>query len=159
MPTGRGLYPLLLLLWLFSRWAVADTAHVTDDAYINLRAPHQKNGAAATIVIRNAGGVRQGFVRFDLTAFPPGISVAQATLRMWVATIAEPGSIGVHAVLGRWDEATLMASNAPTIGAPVATLYVTAADVNRYVTVDVTPLVQEWLKGSRGNDGLALLPS
>jgi hypothetical protein len=39
----------------------------------------------------------------------------------------------------------------------VATLSVAATTRGRYLTVDVTTLVQEWLSGSLANHGIALV--
>ena len=66
----------------------------------------------------------------------------------------------VHSVRGGWSEEALTAANAPgqgrdeLIGIPVS-----ARDRNRFVVVDVTELVQEWLDRTLENNGLVLMPN
>ena len=56
-------------------------------------------------------------------------------------------------------EGTLLASAVPALGTLVGTLAVAATDLNRFVVVDVTNVVQAWLAGTLTNGGLALVPS
>ena len=65
------------LVFLGSNVGHALTLHATDDTFINLSKPNQKNGTDKGIEIRNTGGgERQGFVKFDLGALPPDAQVS-----------------------------------------------------------------------------------
>ncbi len=84
-------------------------------------------------------------------------SVSQATLKLYVNTVTKAGSFNVDYVNGAWSEGKIDASNAPALGAAIAsTVNVTTADKNQYILVDVTSAVQAWLNGSETNNGLAL---
>jgi len=151
---------LLLVLWRAPGHAL--TLHVTDDTNINLNTPGQNNGDTQGVFVRNvgAGGVRHGFVRFDLTPLPPGVVITQATLRLWVSDLPNAGAIDLHLVTGAWDEASLTANTAPAVeefwfaSRPIA-----AGDKGSYVMVDVTSQVQGWVADPATNFGLAILPS
>ena len=66
----------------------------------------------------------------------------------------------VHSVRGGWSEDALTAANAPgqgrdeLIGIPVS-----PQDRNRFLVVDLTELVQEWLDRTLENNGLVLMPN
>jgi Collagen triple helix repeat (20 copies) len=139
----------------------ADTVHLGSDTNINLATPGQINGSATTLFIRNSGtgGERHSFLHFDLATLPPGVPVSQATLRLWVVAVNDEGPIDIHPVLGPWDEATLSASTAPPLDLAIGSFNVTTSDQGRFVTVDITSLVQGWLDGSIANFGIALLPT
>ena len=141
----------------------ADTVRVTDDTNINLATPNQNNGASGSLFVRNvgSGGVRHGFLRFDLADLDPSRPIAQATLKLWVVTVENAGLVDVRPVLDPWKEATLTAGTVPQpgLGSAVASFALSAADGKNFVSVDVTALVHDWLDGTLDNHGIALLPS
>lgn len=108
----------------------------------------------------NSGGKRQGFIRFDTSALLESTVVERAVVKLWVASVQDEGNIDFHVVLEPWDERTLTAEAPPHVApGPVATRSIALSDTNRYVAVDVTSVVQQWLDGSLANHGLAILPS
>ena len=142
----------------------AITLHATDDTDINLNTPNQNNGGTATIFVRNVGtgGVRHGLVRVDLGVLPSGITgaeIAKATLRLWVKDLDNEGSIDFHVVLNSWNEAAVTAATGPGISAAFATIAISNAQKEKFVTVDVTDLVQDWVDGLTANNGIAILPN
>lgn len=150
---------VLAVLWTLP--AGSDTLHVTADTNINLDSPGQVNGSSTSLFVRNSGsgGERHAFLQFSLGTLPSGISVGQATLRLWVATVNDSGPIEIYAVAAPWDEGTLSASTTPALGPFVGSLSIATTDNDHYLTADVTMLVQEWLDGSRPNYGVALVPT
>ena len=67
--------------------------------------------------------------------------------------------IQLHVVLGPWDEDILTALNAPPLGPVFATVPLTmAANDERFVSVDITTQVNDWLSGATPNNGIAFLP-
>lgn len=68
----------------------ADTLRAKDDTDVNLNQPGQVNGATANVFVRDigAGGIRHAFVRFDTDPVPTGAIVSQATLRLWISSVA-----------------------------------------------------------------------
>lgn len=160
----NALIGLLLAGLLLAALAQAQTLHTVDDADVNLTTPGQNNGATTTVFVRNvgSGGVRHGFVKFDLGTLPAGITgneVAKASLRLFVRDVADAGSIDIHVVLGPWNEATITAASSPPISAPFATIPISTGDINSFVIIDITPLVQDWVDGVTPNNGIAILPN
>ncbi len=66
----------------------------------------------------------------------------------------------VHSVRGGWSEDALTAANAPGRGRDeLMGIPVSPQDRNRFLLVDVTELVQEWLDRTLENNGLVLMPN
>lgn len=155
----------LLILAIFflsvSLLAQADTVSVSDDTNINLSTPAQNNGANTSIFVRNtgAGGIRHGFVRFDLSSLPAASDVSLAILRIYVRNVENSGSIDLHFVESAWDEGTLTAQNPPLVGLSFQSIALSAADENKFVFVDITQAVRDWTDGSASDFGIAILPS
>ena len=157
----------LVLAALVAGWpapASAVLARLSDDAHASASARTANFGSAPTLLVQGPGSaVSQAYVRFDLTTLPAGTrgaDVSRAVLRLWVAKVTRAGMFDVHSVRGGWSEDALTASNAPgqgrdeLIGIPIS-----AQDRNRFVIVDVTELVQEWLDRTLENNGLVLTPN
>ncbi len=139
----------------------ADTLHVTDDTFIDLSQPTTANGDRLDIQISNTAGVKQGFVRFDLSTLPASTvdaDIDSATLRFWVKDVIDDGgTIGFHLVNGPWTEGGLGPLGVPPIDpSAFASVNILPADEGSYVSVDVTPAVIAWLSS---NNGLAMISS
>ena len=159
-PHCPGLLALVMgALTLSAVWARADTVPAVSDTNINLNTPNQNNGTNDVIFVRNTGtgGNRNGFVRFDLSGIPVGLVLQSARLRLFASEVQVSGAMEVRMVSASWDEATLTANTAPAVGATIATVDVSSAELRRYVSVDITAAVQQWLTGTP-NWGLALVP-
>jgi hypothetical protein len=147
---------LLLSLSLFT-WTAAH-AQITPlgDSYISTANPTTNYGAA---VLLDVNGAKQTtYIQFNLASIPATASVSQATLKLYVNTVTTAGTFNVDYVTGAWAEGTIDASNAPPLGAAIASnVSVTTADKNQYILVNVTSAVQAWLNGSETNHGLALV--
>lgn len=150
----------VLMLLLFAV-ATATYAQITpsDDSYINSSRPTTNYGAATTLNLQSAA--ETSFIRFDLTAVPPaytGSSVTKATLKLYVYSVSRAGSFNVDLVNGTWTEGTIDRSNEPAIGTTiVASVPLTIASAGKYVEIDITPAMVEWLNNSQPNDGIALV--
>jgi hypothetical protein len=97
-----------------------------------------------------------GFVRFDLSTFPAGSTVAAATLSLSVDDVKVDGVVEVRRVLGPWQEHTLTRNNQPGLG-PVSALFtVSSADDGDVLDVNVTSLINELLANSANEYGIAL---
>ncbi|MBV9437797.1 MAG: DNRLRE domain-containing protein, partial [Acidobacteria bacterium] len=139
-------------------------AVLTDDAQVSTTTPNTPDGAAQVMRVRP--GVNRAFLKFSLnpTLLPPGtvgMFVGRATLKVYVNTVNIPGGIQVAPALAGvtpWAEATLTNSNAPALG-PVTGLPASVALAQKWVTFDVTRLVQQWIDNPGSNNGLALLSS
>ena len=122
------------------------------------------------------------FLKFDLSPLPAPLpngtracDVVKATLKLFVRAVTTAGAYNVFAVKSSWDEATITHNNSqppgflyellPEAGSPKS---IALADLNGYVTFDLTALVQDWLPicaptGPTGptlsNFGIVLVPA
>ncbi len=104
------------------------------------------------------------YVRFpvSLQDIPPGQVLDQALLVVTYAfdvegfgeTSDEPGIVNCHEVIEDWDQTILTWSNRPAIDLPIDTI-TEIVDFGSLIC-DVTPIVQDWLDGTRPNHGLAV---
>lgn len=146
------------LIAALSLIAVSASAQITPlgDAYTNTAAPAAKYGANVLLGVDGASEIT--YIQFNLESIPSTASISQATLKLYVNSVTTSGSFDVDYVNGTWSESTIDASNAPALGANIASnVNVTASDKNQYILVNVTPAVQAWLSGSEPNNGLALV--
>jgi len=149
---------LVSLLGLFVFLCTAAYAQITPlgDAYINTADPTTNYGAATLLDVN--GAKQTTYIQFNLASIPATASVSQATLKLYVNAVTTAGSFNVDYVNGAWSEGTIDSSNAPPLGAAIASnVSVTTADKNQYILVNVTSAVQAWLNGSEANNGLALV--
>lgn len=144
--------------------AGAVMARLSDDAHTLQSARSTSFGTAPSLLVQGPGpGAAQTYVRFDLTTLPAGTrgaDVSRAVLRLWVSKVARGGMIDVHSVRGGWSEDSLTAANAPGRGRDeLLGIPVSPRDRSRFLVVDVTELVQEWLDRTLENNGLVLVPN
>ena len=148
----------LLLTIVFALSALAQITP-SDDAYVNSAAPTANYGAVTTLSLSSAAD--SGFIRFDLTAVPAGYtgsSVAKATLKLYVNSVTTAGSFNVDYVTGTWAKQTIKYSLQPAIGTTIAaSVPLTTASKGKYVEIDLTAAMVEWLNGTQANDGIALV--
>ena len=156
LPKKHVLSAALGLLFLFS--SALSSAQITPlgDAYTNTADPTTNYGSAATLAVAGASEIT--YIQFNLTSIPSGASAGQATLKLYVNSVATAGSFNVDYVTGSWSESTIDHSNAPPLGKTIASnVAITTADKNQYILINVTSAVEAWLNGSETNDGLALV--
>ena len=154
--TAQTRFVSLLGLFVFL-WTAA-YAQITPlgDSYINTAAPTTNYGAATLLDVN--GAKQTTYIEFNLASIPATASVSQATLKLYVNAVTTAGSFNVDYVNGAWSEGTIDSSNAPPLGAAIASnVSVTTADKNQYILVNVTSAVQAWLNGSEANNGVALV--
>ncbi|HKY44877.1 MAG TPA: DNRLRE domain-containing protein, partial [Pyrinomonadaceae bacterium] len=148
---------LMVITLSFVSSAYADGV-LKDDAFTQTGTPNQNFGTNANL--RVASGVNS-HLTFDLSSLPPGTSandVAKATLRLWVNAVTTPGSFNIRRITGVWNESTLTSNTAPSLGSvEISDVTITAQDVDAFVTVDLTPLVKDWINGIVPNNGLAIV--
>jgi TGF-beta propeptide len=147
---------LVLLLSFFLSAAAHAQITPLGDSYTNTADPTTNYGAQKTL---NVDGASQTtYIQFNLSSIPASASVSQATLKLYVNTVTKAGSFNVDYINAAWSEATIDSTNAPPLGAAIASnVSVTTADKNQYILVNVTSAVQAWLDGSEKNNGLALV--
>jgi hypothetical protein len=125
------------------------------DSFTNTADPSTNHGSGALL---DVGATQIAYIQFNLESIPATASVSQATLKLYVNAVSTAGSFNVDYVDGAWAENTIDSSNAPPLGATIASdVSITMADPNQYILINVTPAVAAWLSGSKTNHGIALV--
>jgi TGF-beta propeptide len=128
----------------------------SQDSFTNTAAATTNYGSNVLLDVDGAKEII--YVQFNLASIPPGASVSQATLKLYVNAVTTAGSFNVDYVSGSWQENTIDATNAPPLGASIASnVSITTADKNQYILINITSALQAWLNGSETNDGIALV--
>ncbi len=146
---------LILLLALSSLTLLAQ-APSSADTFTVSSSPRTNYGAWPLIAVQQGSN---GYIQFNLSHLPANASVTKATLRLFVDAVARNGSFDVYQLNNAWSEGSLNYSNAPALGSsatggnPIA---ITTSNLNQFLIIDITPLVQQWVSGSLPNNGVAL---
>lgn len=149
----------LALSAVFAQPAHALTLNVSHDADTNSNVPTENSGDEEGLHVRNVGGIRNSYVRFDLKPLPKDAVITLATLRLYANEVNVPGNLAIQEVTDDWDERTLTANNVPlTNTAAALNVSIRKGNQDKYVLVDVTDQVKGWQSGLP-NFGLALRPA
>jgi hypothetical protein len=102
------------------------------------------------------------FLHFAVNAYFPegtvGQDVAKATLKVFVNSVTAVGRFKVLAVNEPWTETGITAKNKPAIDTQViGSKPIGPAADKQWISVDITPLVQNWVDGIRANHGVVLV--
>lgn len=147
---------VLLLLTLGTLTEAYGQVTPSQDSYTNSTTPTTNYGAKTLLDVDAASQIT--YIQFDLSSIPAGTNVGQATLKLYVNSVATAGSFNVDYVNGTWSESKITYSLAPALGSAIASsVSITTADKNQYILVNITPAVQAWLSGGQTNDGIALV--
>lgn len=145
-----------LIVTLSAGMAVAQ-APPTGDTYVSSIFARTNFGSGVTLVV--APGTTS-YIQFNLSGIPAGATVSKATLRLFVDGFAAKGSFDVYELDSSWNENTLTYSTpAPAPGASATgghAIPITASNLNQFVMIDITSLVQSWLDHDIANNGIAL---
>ncbi len=143
---------LSLLAWTGAHAQITPSA----DSYTNTADSTTNYGSKTLLDVDAASQIT--YIQFNLASIPTTASVSQATLKLYVNGVTTAGSFNVDYINSAWSESTIDASNAPPLGAAIASnVNVTTAEKNQYILVNVTSAVLAWLSGSEANNGLALV--
>jgi len=149
----------LAVIALLPGSSLAQRATLTDDAQTSTGNPNQNFGSRVSVQV--SGITLKGFFKFKLTPnLPAGTSgnrIEKATLKLYVSAVSTAGAADVYRVAGTWDEGTITNNTAPALGALLTSFSVDATNQDRWVTIDVTSLVKDWLDNVLPNNGLALI--
>ncbi len=168
---------VLLFTILVHANSFAAVAILTDDSFTsaeNNKAKNQNNGNSANLRVRDPSGSFEevSYLRFDLSnlpgcpaACPLDTNVLKATLILYVNNVTVAGSFSIFSLNSplippAWNESTITyntaGASAPFDMVEVSAIPLTAQSVNKFIAVDLTPLVQDWLNG-QPNNGIALV--
>jgi len=138
MPRHRLLLPALALLALLALApaAPAATTTVTTDADSWTNSAARNRAYGSSTIMRANGTAKRPFIRFAVPALDG--PVQRAVLR-FEAQMGAPGGLRVYSTSAGWSEGTIRHSNAPALGALVAT--VPGFSSRSWLEVDVTSAV------------------
>ncbi len=97
-------------------------------------------------------------LRMNLSSLPAGTigaDIAKANLLIWVDEVKTAGTVSIVPTLSNWNEFTVTYNTAPVFAA-TAYASVSVPVGTRYVLVDVTTLVRQWIDAPSSNYGLAV---
>lgn len=168
MPTNRFGWLPRAIGFAATLLALAAAARATDTRLVS-DAHGFTSGSKATKNFGNSkqlglGAQRVALMQFDLDTVPHGDepeNIAKANLWLSVATVKKSGVFDVHAASSLWLESNVTGATAPSSTVddddPLETA-VEFDDEGRFVVVDVTNIVKNWLGGAP-NYGLILTPT
>jgi hypothetical protein len=154
---------LILFLFLWVPSIQAHTLHVTEDTNDSSVLSNRVLGNDMRFDVRDVGGTRRSFTKFDLSTLPSGTTgsdIEKATLRVFVDDVFTEGNMDLHRVTSTWDESTLTFNNSPTFNATafVQDMEFVESDEKHFITVDITAEVKDWLDNPANDFGIALIP-
>jgi hypothetical protein len=155
------LFSLVAVSLLWPNHALAQQGTLTDDAYTSSNKANKNFGSDQSVQI--TGTTDRGFVKFKLTSsLPPntiGGHVGKATLKFFVGNVTTPGTLEIRPVIAAWAEGNITDASAPALSTPIAVVAINATDNGKWITIDVTQVVKDWLDGLLPNNGLAIVPT
>ena len=158
------LHPPLPMKRLFSLLCFLGALLASSGLSLGLTIPASEDTAGAAQITTTASGasslsvdaISKAYLYFNLNDIPTTAVVRWAKLRLFLPTVVKNGSgLSVYRVTGAWDEAKGSASPAIETKA-VATIAADQLGSKRFVTADVTGVVQRWISGGTVNEGFAI---
>jgi hypothetical protein len=135
-------------------------APVTDDTFNLPKKDKKAFGKAGTLMLKSGQTI---YLKFDLGTLPAGLgpmAIERATLRLFASKVTAEGAIDLFKVTSSWDEQTLTHAEQPMLGpVQVENVEIAATDARKFILVDITNLVREWLNGMAVNEGIAIKTS
>ena len=156
MNLHRAAVTIILLSSLCSTAGAAQfSLPLTADARINGNQPTTNFGNETSLSV-HIDGPKFSLVRFD-AADIAGQTVTQATLRIYLRTIAASGQLRVNPLVSSWNESTVTwALQPPSEATATANVALTTAMVGTVINIDVTSVAQRWANGTLPAAGFLL---
>ncbi|SFS55498.1 DNRLRE domain-containing protein [Paenibacillus sp. 453mf] len=98
-------------------------------------------------------------LKFDLFVIPQGSDILEAILKLYIFRKDVPGPIVISVYLNQSDfnQNTVTYLNAPAVTPTGITKTVNDADVNNFISIDITPLAQQWYTNPAANNGITII--
>lgn len=127
------------------------------DTYIDQKNPNTSYGTSSTLQINSTiNQIKQGLIKFDVSAIPTGDTVTSAKLWVYVYQKGSSNnSVSIYESLGSWSQSTTW--NSKPARDSVRSGSVTITKSGDYVVLDITGLVQDWVSGHTPNNGMYLV--
>ena len=121
------------------------------------RRPSKNFGGRKYVKVREKSRrIRRALFRFDLSAVPAGATIQSATLHLRAVKTSKQ-TIYLHRVLDPWTEKGATWNNIGESFDATPTTSFVAPKKKKYVAVDITDLVQAWVRGDVPNYGFMLI--
>ena len=132
-----------------------------NDAYVYEDSPVENYGSEPRLFAGAAvmDEYYRSYLQFDLSTIPSTAVIIDAELGLYYdgTSGAVPTLIGVHSVIGSWDEDAIDWAHQPAWTAtPESTVSVPADVTNDFIYWDIGELVQGWVEGTIDNKGVLL---
>lgn len=129
------------------------------DAYTDTSVVKHNYGAATAL---NVDHKKVVFLKFAVSDYFPegtiGTDIAKATLKLFVNSVKNQGSINVYSVNDAWAEAAITAKTSPSVdNQSVGSVTMTPSANKQWISIDITGMTKDWVDGVRTNNGLALV--
>ena len=133
----------------------------TDATYISNLNPNQVFGPAENLPVGQTsipGNIYRSLIKFDTSLIPTGSLITNATLRLFLNDKTSPGinTLMINNNLSDFSQNTTTWNNAPPFESTAHSTPLNGGNVNNYIYVSVTDLVQEWYSGLVPNNGITL---
>lgn len=129
------------------------------DAHVSDGNPNNNYGSNTSLYIQSSTVSyknEQGWIKFDLTSLPAGVSVSQARLELYCWSVPPSATlpIEIRAAVGAnadsWTESDLKWNNQPADGGTaLVSRTMTPSDKNKWITFNLTSQVQTECAGDR----------
>mgnify|MGYP002623092637 CR=1 FL=1 len=129
------------------------------DTYVNRNKPKNSYSNSSTLKIETRSNrIKETLMKFDLSGLGPETVVTGATLNFYIGgRVTNTEEVFVYAALSEWDVNTDW-NNRPSTASDYEDS-ITVSGTNKYYSLNVTELVQDWLAGSQENYGIVLAVS
>lgn len=157
---------LTLTITLFISIFIAGPAYAemvmlspTADSYVDNENPASVYGQDVFLISRfnsQTDRLTQPFLKFDLSLIPPGSTISDATLKLYLKDMTGEKAVAVEAfrATSDWNEQTLSWNTKPT--GPGLGKTATVSDNKGNKNIELTSFVAGWLAGSYPNFGVFL---
>lgn len=156
-PTLQPLVAATLLALAPAAFAV--DAVLFADTYVDTAAAGSNFGTAPKIVV---GGTASALVRFNLSTLPvttTAADVVTASLLLYVNKLDAAGAVEARLINGGWSEAKVNVGNLPPVAAAGTGPTGEVTTQGKFVRIDLTDAVKQWLTTPAGNFGVLLSPT
>jgi hypothetical protein len=133
----------------------------SDDTFIRADNPTTNFGSDTVFEVRPDNSAdRRGLVRFDLSFIPSNATISSATLYLYEKSNNKDQITDLYRVTSNWNESTVTWSSWVTPGGDfdnnISYFTFIPNQNNCLLTMDITNIVELWVKGTYPNYGLLL---
>lgn len=98
-------------------------------------------------------------LKFDLSVIPPGSNIVEAVLNLYIfrKDVSGPEIISIALNQSNFSQNTVTYLTAPGVTPTGITATVTDTDLNNFISIDITQLVQQWYADPATNYGITII--